>query len=454
MIHFLPGPFWVRVKIWYFYKGNMKYIENDIVRKIKGSYENQRSRTDTDDYVNPEYIQTQFESLSSLLFEVTEGCNIECEYCGYGRNYVSSKYRPHDRGLPMTWDIAKITLDYFIPRWNKKLSGSNVVVSFYGGEPLTNFSLIERIAGYLDKNLRSDIKVFYSLTTNGLLLYKFIDFLVRYDFIINVSLDGNRYADSFRKTKSGKETHGLIERILDKVKTEYPEYFVNKLFFQSVINSRSSVLDVNRYFYDRYQKGTLSFQVANDGLAPDNNLGLFFRDMNQDLISAFNTNREECEKYKLQDPIKEAVKTEIGINSPSLVRSLDSLSLAQNYNKKTSSSGICLGVGEKLFILAAGYLFQCEKTKMDNPLGRIADGKIDIDFAQISSQYNSIFAHHELQCKKCIYRDSCRYCFMTNNNYASPDSRCGGFVPITRERIKESLRFLGRHRKLIAEITK
>lgn len=405
-------------------------------------------------YVSPDYIKYKYRSVVALIFEVTEACNIECEYCGYGRNYLQTKYRPHNRGLHMTWEIAKVILDEYLSIWQSLKGETTVFISFYGGEPLLNFSLIKQITTYLETNKQEKIKVEYNITTNGLLLYKYIDFFDRYNFRVSVSLDGDKEADSFRKTKTGKETYELIGNILDKIRLKYPVFFDNNIFFQSVINTRSSTISVNRYLYGKYSKGTLPIEISTSGLAPDNQIKRYFKDLNKDIACSYKTNKEECELYGISDPYLDEVKSILQTISVSSFSSLDYLMKDQSHGKRSVTSASCRVIGKRLFISAAGYIFQCEKTKLDKPIGNISEGSVHIDFEALADDYNTIFAKYEKQCAKCFNRLSCPQCLSIIYNYALPETKCPSFAPITKSRIVNSLKLLKNRRKEILALIK
>jgi uncharacterized protein len=138
-------------------------------------------------------IKYEFANTSQLLFETTNACNLKCEYCAYGELY--NNYGTRERDF-LTFPKAKNLIDFYInlssllKSHNKKLS-----IGFYGGEPLLNFKLIQEVIDYVD-NIIPDCK--FSMTTNGTLLNKYIDYIVEKKFNLLISLDGNFKNNSFR----------------------------------------------------------------------------------------------------------------------------------------------------------------------------------------------------------------------------------------------------------------
>jgi uncharacterized protein len=90
---------------------------------------------------------------------------------------------------------------------------TEVVIVFFGGEPLLNFPVIEHITDYARRQAQSAGKrIDFSLTTNGTLLNgKIIEFLVDNRVSATVSLDGyGSDHDRFRRFADGRPSYELI----------------------------------------------------------------------------------------------------------------------------------------------------------------------------------------------------------------------------------------------------
>ncbi|MCI0470071.1 MAG: radical SAM protein, partial [Candidatus Aminicenantes bacterium] len=137
--------------------------------------------------------------LSSLILTVTEDCNFRCKYCYQAR---SKHY--------MSWETAKQTLDFFLPRMKK-----NHKISFLGGEPFLAFDLIKKAVAYVKlKNKELSKSAGFAVSTNGSLLAEHVlDFLNRSDFIVELSFDGF-VQDAGRKKNSFAKTVAVIENAL------------------------------------------------------------------------------------------------------------------------------------------------------------------------------------------------------------------------------------------------
>ncbi len=75
---------------------------------------------------------------------------------------------------------------------------------FYGGEPLLNMNLIKQIIEYIDSLPKIKNTYFiYNMTTNALLLDKYMNFIVEKKINLLISLDGDEYSHSYRVDSSG-----------------------------------------------------------------------------------------------------------------------------------------------------------------------------------------------------------------------------------------------------------
>ncbi|MCQ2305908.1 MAG: hypothetical protein MJZ97_13065 [Bacteroidales bacterium] len=98
-----------------------------------------------DTYITAEQIKSALANTPQITFEVTDACNLRCEYCAYGKLYADYDKR-EDKILPTK--TAKLFIDYMAALWASPENHSihnNLYVSFYGGEPLLNMPFIKEI---------------------------------------------------------------------------------------------------------------------------------------------------------------------------------------------------------------------------------------------------------------------------------------------------------------------
>ena len=207
------------------------------------------------EYITSEHVLSNLANLPQLVFEVTDACNLKCKYCAYGEFYSDFDKR-EDNMLSVSKAIRLI--DYRNQYWNSERNTSAksfMYISFYGGEPLMNFNFIKEIVEYVETRLDCPRRKFlFSMTTNAILLHKYMDYLVEHDFHILVSLDGNEKNNSYRVDYFGNGSFGRVVRNVDLLREKYPDFFDKNINFNSVFHNKSTVEEVYRFFKDRYGK--------------------------------------------------------------------------------------------------------------------------------------------------------------------------------------------------------
>jgi uncharacterized protein len=106
-----------------------------------------------------------------MTIEVTDSCNLRCDYCIYSGGYQFHRSRG-PRNIPI--ETAKAAVDFYL---SHRKGANNVSIGFYGGEPLLNFDVIKKCCEYAreeEKHNGQDRSLEFSITTNGLyaMMYK------------------------------------------------------------------------------------------------------------------------------------------------------------------------------------------------------------------------------------------------------------------------------------------
>ena len=186
------------------------------------------------EYLKGDHIKKSLANTPQITFEVTDACNLRCEYCGYGKFYADYDER---KNRTLSEEKAIRFLDYLVELWESSLNTSvtqNVYISFYGGEPLMNFPFIQRIVKHLQESSCIARSFTFSMTTNAILLSKYMDYLQENKFNLLISLDGDEYNTSYRIDSKGKGSFGRIVKNIDLLKDRYPEYFEKHVDFNAV----------------------------------------------------------------------------------------------------------------------------------------------------------------------------------------------------------------------------
>lgn len=366
-------------------------------------------------------IKRQLANLKQLTFEVTNTCNLNCKYCGYGDFYTTYDKRNNEN---LNFTIAQHIIDYLWEIWKDNPAYSQkreFVFGFYGGEPLLNISIIKQIINYIESKPLFEYLTFkYNMTTNAMLLDKNMDYLVEKEFALLISLDGDKYSQSYRVDFSKKNSYDRIIRNIILLQKTFPNYFNRFVSFNSVLHDRNDVRGIRSFTKKMFDKIGLISELNQFGVCPNkqNEFDKMFHSFNTDI-------------HITDDDYKEILP-----NQMELFRFVGGIS--QNYYpsynyllKKTPNhifpTGTCLPFGKKMFITVKGKILPCERIDQKHSLGHITDKGVEMDFKLIADKYSTLYKKIEKLCKKCYRKVFCSQCmfYMTN---LDKDVKCPSFM--------------------------
>jgi uncharacterized protein len=146
--------------------------------------------------------------IRSLSLAVSQKCNLACTYC-YAEG---GSFGETGRNMPV--EVAAAAVDRLFA---DVAPGEKVNLSFLGGEPLVNRTVLRAAAeAAVEKSRRAGTRLGLAVTTNATLLTpEDGDFFERHGFAVTVSLDGVGEAhDRQRPFKDGRGSFGVIlERV-------------------------------------------------------------------------------------------------------------------------------------------------------------------------------------------------------------------------------------------------
>ena len=153
--------------------------------------------------------------LQTLVLNVTSKCNLSCGYCyEYGEDrIVESGTKPRF----MNEAVARQSVDFMFAEAGDT---PRVNLTFFGGETLMNFKVLQSALGYArEKGRDLGKEVDASLTTNATLLRdEVIDWIVNNDVGVTVSIDGAReQQDRFRTFSNGRGSYDIIRPNIEKL---------------------------------------------------------------------------------------------------------------------------------------------------------------------------------------------------------------------------------------------
>lgn len=395
-------------------KAVRKNIEKFHILENKGYFEDIENKFVTS--VTSDELQMSLFNTNNVAFELTQKCNMRCVYCFYGDLYKHSEHTNRDKELDV--EIAYIMIDAICSQMKsvKNISvKKKIILGFYGGEPLLRFDLIKKIVDYSEFHSSSDFYFTYSLTTNGILLRKYIDYMVDHNFSLMISLDGNFENSNYRITPNGKNLFQDIFETLKYIKSKYPSFFENNISFNSVLHDKNTVNDIVSFFQQEFNKipilSELSLACIKEG-AEENFLKMYREEnLNYDELSSHLT---EEEYIQLNMQLKESPTFFYKLLNTNIKNWTDWLC---DYDYSHYPTSTCLPFSNKIFVSADGCLHLCEHIGYNYSFAHIDlnKKKIIFDKEKVSKQYSTYFSDIVPKCSKCYMAPFCSICLFERN---------------------------------------
>lgn len=394
-----------------------------------------------------------------IIFEVTERCNLRCYYCGYGSLYSDKGFR---QGNDMHYEQAIIFMDYMASIWGTELNDSlnkDITVSFYGGEPLLNMPFIRNVISYIEKHLSNKGRTFhYSMTTNAILLDKYVDYLVDKDFRLLISLDGDEKGSSYRVFPNGLSAYSFVVKNIDRLREHYPLFYLNNVNFNAVLHNRNSVAHLWGYFKENFNKIPSISELNTSGIRPERKKEFqrMFRNSKESLFSSENYTEVE-RNLKFKAPTYKTAALYLLYHSSFKYNDYNELLYGKNI-VKYFPTGTCLPFQKKVFITVSGKILPCERIGHQYALGYLNDHCVDLYFQKVANKYNHFYSKVGKLCQQCYDRKGCIQCMFYLENLSDDGKpiECKGFM--NREDYKlfknAQLHFFARNPSFYTDIMK
>lgn len=353
-----------------------------------------------------EYLPYYYDSkLNFLILQVTQNCNLRCEYCVY-----SGKYKTRNHGVKrMTFEMAKEGLD-FLHRHSR--DSNRIIIGFYGGEPLLEINLIKQCVHYIER-LFYGKNVVYSITTNATLLEEpIVEFLVEKNFDVIISLDGPQsvHDKSRRYAKTNKSSFATIIKNLEYIKLRYPRFYKENIGFNVVFTMKDGFDCVNNFFSaeELFEDTHISSGVVSDCFIKEER-----RIGKAELNYAVQTKYEEF-KIMLYQLGELEEKYTSKILSKELHNIIRERFCRKEYNRKElpdkwHHGGPCIVGVNRLFLNADGDFYPCEKVCEGMEAVKIGSIKKGIDIKKAEKVLN-IERLNEKNCHECWAYQYCNIC--------------------------------------------
>lgn len=300
----------------------------------------------------------------------TLNCNMDCNYCPLKLNKQI-----------MDIDLASKVVNFI----KSSPLGPRIHIKFYGGEPFINFPVIEYIVEELTLRLKGRHTFLFSATTNGTIINdKILDFLVRYNFNLAISLDGPPQLHNKNRTFRNKQgSFNIVFKNIQKIREKNEKYFYNHVTIQPTLNPKSYT-DYKRtmdfFLLNKFQNISVSWLIQKNSLLNRNIL--------QDII--FRIINHNYDSFPFID----------------LLKYLDLLRMDRGSIKMHT----CGAGTKRLAISPIGELFPCEQL-LGNEYYRIGDILTGVNVKSLNKIFAPVYACFK-KCSKCWAVRFCPYyCF-------------------------------------------
>ncbi|MDL2239136.1 radical SAM peptide maturase [Bacteroidales bacterium OttesenSCG-928-L14] len=363
--------------------------------------------------LSPDAIRDNLVNLRQITFEVTDACNLKCKYCGYGEFYGDYDKRENSN-FPI--HKAYLLLDYLSDYWLSEMNMSinrHIYISFYGGEPLLNMDFIQKIIEYINKKNISNRHFTFSMTTNAMLLDKYMDYLITHDFNLLISLDGNRNNNDYRVDKSGESSFDKIFKNIQLLQQTYPEYFKNKVDFNAVLHDKNTYESIYNFIKKEFDKIPRISEINPTGIRDDMKEAFknTYRNSLKSLYQSKNYQVIEKEMF-IKSIIYQNLTTFLHKYSGFVFRDYNDL-LYEQKSVQTLPTGTCVPFARTMFVTVNGKILPCERIGHQYALGYISNVDVKIDFETIAQRYNQYYKKFTNQCKTCYSKYACTQCIFT-----------------------------------------
>lgn len=404
--------------------------------------------------ISKEDVEYNLVELKHLVFEVTDECNLRCKYCGYAGLYEGYDKR---ESLFFPFQRAKLLIDYLYHNYWKQKVGKGftrtINIGFYGGEPLLNVPFIKEVISYVEQLPYIGITFTFSMTTNAMLLHRYMDYLVEKDFSMLISLDGDEMGQSYRVDAVGNNSYQRVIKNIYLLRDSYPTFFERNVSFNSVLHNRNSVETTYNFINESFKKTPRISALSKTNVRKDKveEFNLMYKNAAQDLY-----NSSKCEMIEksmfVNGPRTALLLDYIRDKGENMYQSYVSL-LLDREKIKFPPTATCTPFLRKMFITVKGKILQCEKISHDFALGEVTDNDVSLNLEQIANQHNKYTSTYLKDCKTCAVRSNCKRCVYTNITPLE-SRKCYAYTTDSQVKSweKESLSYLERHPELYEDL--
>ncbi len=256
-----------------------------------------------------------------------------------------------------------------------------------------------------------NLRFSYNMTTNAMLLGRYMDYLVEKDFTLLISLDGDEYQSGYRVDKHGKSSFTHVVGNIQKLKDTYPEFFEKNVHFNAVLHDRNSVEGCYKSIHGLFGKRPRVSELNTNGIIPERveEFVRMFNDKTESFKTALTHDPDIKDDFEMEDDASLAYHFMImnygGNRYSDYVDLFDS-----DRNGKYVPTGTCRPFERKLFLTVNGKILPCERIGQECAIARLSDGKLNLDCSAVAKYYSSLYKKIIKSCVHCNLKKSCGQC--------------------------------------------
>ena len=343
--------------------------------------------------------------LHQMILDITEFCNLRCHYCSReGMQTDAGNYKRKS----MSIQTAFAAINFFHAH-SSQVEDRDRALSFYGGEPLIEFNLIQRCVEYAQSKF-GDEGVHFALTTNGVLLNEnMAKYFAENRFNITVSVDGpQRIHDKYRIDWAG---NGSYEQTINGLRLLYKTYGADahsKILINMVVTPPYDLDALNDLWIEQSWLPKDIITVINYVETEGTNFLEEYPSFNQSYEIHHRTKRRALSTFKRSCLNKESASTPVAkaLNEISLLR-IYKRPLTPAPRKVSPLNGCCVPGVRRIFVTCDGELKLCEKASGSPVLGSV-NGYDPRIMWSILDEYAKESIH---DCRRCWAVNLCSICF-------------------------------------------
>lgn len=345
--------------------------------------------------------------LGHLSIQLTQNCNLRCSYCPYTSNNGSNR-------LHSNKEISLQTIEKGLKLFrDNSLDSQEIVISFYGGEPLLEFDTIVKTVD-LSKEFFKGKKIEYAITTNGTAFSEdILNFMEENNFMITISLDGPKEInDSNRKFNNKKDS--VFERVIFWIEHIIANYssLKNALGINMVIDPGKDFARYRQLFTEHPVLNKIRVRASLvDGNYKDEEYVITEDFRNKTSYGRFLAYLNTFGEVDFKDNLFYRY-----LFGPLISKMMEGFEKAEKLDERFSPSGPCIPGDTKLFLNTEGLFFPCERVSEVSKVNIIGDVVSGLSTERASKVLN-ISRSQFKNCQNCFAIRGCSNCVRAFDNY-------------------------------------